>query len=268
MKKIITIIILCLVCLLISATCFAAETYIEATGRGYPAEFAMAEDYEYQRITAFEAAKLDAYAGLAERLNGIQIDATSKVVNLRLANKTVESKLSAVIRGAEVIHEEYDGRVCKVVLRVPLYGGAGSVADAVIPSDYKPEAFTKPAFSRQGPVKPQIFGGYTGAVIDCRGLDMVTAMSPVILSDTGNKLYGYKNLNRGYIIRNGMAGYYNEDTIDKIAYRAGSNPLRIKAVAVEQRVNPVISAADANRLLWENSQTHFLEQCAVVFLKD
>ena len=33
---------------------------------------------------------------------------------------------------------------------------------------------------------------YTGAIIDCRGLGLRTAMSPVIVNDKGEKLYGMR----------------------------------------------------------------------------
>ena len=50
--------------------------------------------------------------------------------------------------------------------------------------------------------------------------------------------------------------------------RAGSKPLVIKAISLENfNGNPVISVADANRVLIENKKAGFLDKMNVVFLR-
>ena len=107
-------------------------------------------------------------------------------------------------------------------------------------------------------------GGYTGVIIDCRGLGLKPVMSPVILNVKGVKIYGHKNLNFDLIIDQGMADYA---TNESMLARAGSNPLMFKAVRLENHnANPVISEEDANRILIENGVNGFLNKTAVVFL--
>ena len=62
-----------------------------------------------------------------------------------------------------------------------------------------------------------------------------------------------------------MAGYaYDWST----AGRAGSHPLVVRAMALDkQHSNPILSMADANRVLIENGAAHFLDETKVVFLR-
>ena len=107
-------------------------------------------------------------------------------------------------------------------------------------------------------------GGYTGLVVDCRGLELQPVMSPVILNSNGTKIYGHKNLDIDRVIREGMADY-SEDTAR--VGRAGSNPLVVKALAVQNfNSNPVLSIPDSNRVLIENYASKFLSDLKVVFL--
>ena len=109
-------------------------------------------------------------------------------------------------------------------------------------------------------------GIYTGLIIDCRGLGLKTAMSPVIKNINGTKIYGHKNLDIDKIIEMGMVDYIdNPEAVD----RAGTNPLIVKAVALKNfNCDPVVSLEDSNRILVENYATKFLKTLKVVFLYD
>ena len=50
------------------------------------------------------------------------------------------------------------------------------------------------------------------------------------------------------------------------ATRAGNNPMIINVNSLDSKGNPVISSADADKLLAENQSTHFLDKCSVVFV--
>lgn len=115
--------------------------------------------------------------------------------------------------------------------------------------------------------KGKAVGGYTGLIVDCRGLGLQTAMSPVIKNDGGSPIYGYKNLDSDKVVSLGMAGYAKDFNN---CQRAGSNPLIVKAVRVEGNChcNPVITTADANRVLIENGASKFLDNTNVVFVRD
>jgi len=109
-------------------------------------------------------------------------------------------------------------------------------------------------------------GGYTGLIVDCRGLELQPVMSPVIENSNGTKIYGHKNLDIDKIISIGMADYI-DDTEN--AARAGDKPLVVKAVALKNfNSNPVVAISDSNRILIENYASKFLKDLKVVFLFD
>ena len=125
---------------------------------------------------------------------------------------------------------------------------------------------TKPAVTTPTvPVISGAIGGFTGLIVDCRGLGLKPVMSPVIKNADGQSIYGHANLDYDKVIEIGMAGYTTD--VNNVA-RAGSNPLVVKAVRLENHNgNPVISVADANRVLIENGKSGFLEKLNVVFIR-
>ena len=112
--------------------------------------------------------------------------------------------------------------------------------------------------------KGHAVGGYTGVIIDCRGLGLRPVMSPVIKAENGRPIYGYKNLDSDKVVANGMAAYVRTEAD---ATRAGTNPLRLRAIGVDSNANPILSASDANRLLLENGASGFLDATNVVFIR-
>lgn len=107
---------------------------------------------------------------------------------------------------------------------------------------------------------------YTGAIIDCRGLGLSTAMSPVIVDDKGEKLYGYKDLDVDTVINKGMAGYVHSFSDPAIA-RAGSNPVVFKAIGTTNHgMYPVLEMADGMLLKVSNRNNHYFNKASVVFV--
>ena len=108
--------------------------------------------------------------------------------------------------------------------------------------------------------------GYTGVIIDCRGLNLQRVMSPVIKDENGEIIYGDKDLDLDKINEIGMAAYatnMNETS------RAGSNPIIVPAMKLSNfNSNPVLSVADASRVLIANEDSGFLKNLNVVFLTD
>ncbi len=259
--------------MLLVSTAFAAVTEITddgdvvAVGVGEPGQSYSA---------GIRAAELAAFRGAAEAINKMNLDSDSTVEQGVTQNDTIRTKLKAVLNRARVV-DEYKGPdgFYYAKVKVPVFG-SHSVASAVLPMNEKIEPFPQPQVKvvqsgtdvKESHDTLVLAGGYTGVVIDCRGLGLTTAMSPVIKTDKGEKVYGYKNLDSNVVINKGMASYAS--SLPGSNSRAGSNPLIIKAVDVEgygSKCNPVISTMDANRMLAENANAHFLEACAVVFVR-
>ncbi|WP_029542967.1 LPP20 family lipoprotein [Selenomonas sp. AB3002] len=249
------------------------------TGTGYGAPPDRAKNPGHARILAHQAAMLDAYRRLAEQANGIHITAESTIEDNISTGDIVAGQVDAVVKRAKVISENYDeyGN-CTVVLEVPLYGVTNSLAKVALKPVEK-EAFPAPSVNVSVSVETSgtptapapsgniaATGGYTGLVVDCSGLGLSPVMSPVIRNADSQPIYGYKNLDYDKVIAKGMASYANGMNGNKS--RAGSNPLVVKAVRLESHNSyPVISTADADKVLAENQKCHFLDNCAVVFVR-
>lgn len=219
------------------------------------------------RLTAQQAARMNAQRKLAEYVNGVQVTAQSSMYDLALEDDRVKTALqSVVLKNAIDVGSPkfFDDGVCEITMELRMYGGNGSVSEAAfIP--FKDEV--KVDFPQ--PVNATVVSqSYTGLVIDCRGMNINPVMSPVIKNADGTKIYGHVNLDYDKIIVNGMASY-SADAYDQISQRrAGSNPLVVKAVRLDDiNANPVVSVADADKILAANAQDKFLNNCAVVFVK-
>lgn len=108
---------------------------------------------------------------------------------------------------------------------------------------------------------------YTGAIIDCRGLGLSTAMSPVIEDTTGQKIYGDKDLNPDVVIKKGMASYAHSFD-DAAVARAGKNPIILKAVGVTNHgMYPVVEETDGELLHYSTIRNNYFKNAAVVFIR-
>ena len=228
---------------------------ISGTGYGTPPD--RAKNPGHARILAHQAAMLDAYRRLAEQAKGIHITAESTMEDNISTGDIVAGEVDAVIKRAKVVpgsesYDEYGN--CTVTLEVPLYGVTNSIAKVALKPVEK-EAFPAPSVNVSVSLETNTTiggslsatGGYTGLVVDCSGLGLQPVMSPVIRNAEQQPIYGYKNLDYDKVIAKGMASYANGMSGNKS--RAGNSPLVVKAVSVE------------------NQTSHFLDNCAVVFVK-
>lgn len=237
------------------------------------------------RMLARRTAVVDAYRQLAELVKGVNVDSETTVENAMVSNDTIKTRVSALVQGAKIVSEQAhsDGGY-SVTMQISVFGVSDSIARAVLPENTTKEAFpvletypaaegtttppisNPPALSSAAPAPAgTAIGNYTGLIVDCTGFGLKPVMSPVIKNENGTPIYGYKNLDCDKVIANGMAGYVKNISN---ATRAGSNPLVVKAIRLDNHNgNPVISLADANRVLIENGATGFLDDTNVVFLR-
>ena len=257
---------------LCSAVAFAAANYeenvVEAEGYGLSAAGAVTE--VQARLTARRAAIADAQRVLAEEMAAVQVDAETRVEDAALKSDVVQTKVTALLKGCRVVRESYEDGAYRVTVVVPLFGER-SLAAAALPKQQARQPFPlasslsrDEAAEEYGAKEPTEGAPYTGLILDCRGLDLRPAMSPVIKTTAGEMIYGYKNLDSAEVIRRGMVGYAR--TFEGNTARAGEHPLILRAEGVDRYFNPVVTAADGRWILRENERTHFLDKTAVVFL--
>ena len=110
-------------------------------------------------------------------------------------------------------------------------------------------------------------------MVDASGLGLSPTFSPVIYDVNGRAVYGMQNVDSAIAINRGMVGYANALENATSGSRVGTNPFVVKAVEVRggknssNRVNVVVSAEDADRILLANEKSAFLPQGAVVFVR-
>lgn len=249
------------------------ENKVTAIGTGVAPSNAL--NAAQARMLARRAAIVDGYRNLAETVKGVNIDGETTIEMNMVTNDTVTSKVTAFIQGARIVSERAtaDGGY-EVTLEVPMFGVSNSLAGAVMQKPAEKEAFpavsslagslaSDPTAYASATVQKE--GNYTGLIVDCRGLGLQPVMSPVIKNASLQPIYGYKNLDYDLVVAKGMAGYATD--MSK-ASRAGARPLVVKAVRLDgHNANPVLSNADADKVLVENAATHFLDQTNVVFLR-
>lgn len=230
-----------------------------------------------QRAQAKRAARMDAQRNLAEAVAGVQVDSESTMKDLMLESDIVRTRVSATISGmSEVDSRYYDDGTAEVTLEMPLFGASKSVAEAAfepVRNEVK-EPFPQPTnTSIKIDVNTSVGGvvgnKYTGLVVDCSGMGLESVMSPVVKNNNNQPIYGYKNLDIDRVIDMGMASYATSANDATSRARAGNNPLVVKAVKVDGIIkgNPVVSVADADKILIANQSDQFLDNCAVVFVK-
>lgn len=234
-----------------------------------------------KKIWARTAAVADAQRRLAEAASGVNVDANTTVEMNMVQNDTIRTSVSAVLKGARIIKEDWNAEgYYEVTMEVPIFGVSGLAQAVIPPTNTPPIPFPAPEVIPSTGADSQTGGtvnvtgvgdgdnlargGYTGLIIDCRGLNLNPVMSPVIKNSSGVKIYGHENLNYDLVIRDGMANYAHSQSE---AARAGSNPLILKAERLDDHnANPVVSVTDGNRILIENGASGFLNKTAVVFL--
>jgi hypothetical protein len=111
---------------------------------------------------------------------------------------------------------------------------------------------------------------YTSLLVDCRGLNVNACMSPKLYEEDGDEVYGTMKVSADYAIDTGIVAFPRSMSEAHRSARVGRNPLIVRAryVRDQNRFCPVISDRDAERARAANSDSHFFERTAVLFVVD
>lgn len=248
------------------------QGFVYATGTG---RMAYAEDTIGMEDLAREAAIMDAQRNLVAAVQGARIDSETTVEMKVLTQDTISRKISGIVRYGVIVDEGTAKNGSYYVKMVAPLFGTNSVAEVAF-ADIQgqvPIPFPKPELPKQEVTQVQAHG-YTGLIVDAQGFGLEPCMSPVIYDTNGRAIYGVKNINPDFAVNQGMVSYartMGEATTSN--FRAGQDPLVIKAVSVSgginshNKVNVVVSVEDGNKILAANQAGHFLEDCKVIFVR-
>ncbi len=267
-----------LIMAMLATTALAAESgvdwnrnVIRATGIG--AGKSTTKNKGLKRAQARRAAMMDAQRGLAEAVQGVRVTSNSKMIDLELADDRVATQVDAIIKNMTEIEGYYNAEdeTYEITLEMPLFGATDALSTAAfIPFKDEPKVSFPQLDNTNVVNQPTVINqNYTGLIIDCSGIGkkINCVMSPVIKNGNGQEIYGHKNLDYDKIIVQGMASYAKSPNDQISQSRAGSNPLRVKAIRLDDSdANPVVSVEDADKILAANQHDGFLDKCAVVFV--
>ena len=227
------------------------------------------------KLMARRAAVVDGQRNLLESIYHLSVDSNTTVENSVLTSDVIQTKVSGILSGARVVSEEFDGGIYHVVMAVPKYG-AGSVADVVYRDVLKSTSAepmdTPSADYEEDTTDVTSSTGYTGLIINAKGLPLERTFCPGIFDTNGRAIYGVRNVDPDYAVAHGVAAYAEgEEAWEKAEIgngRAGTNPLIIQAVGLRERTkhqcDVVVSVEDGDRILAENQKSGFGARYAVV----
>jgi hypothetical protein len=243
------------------------DGYVEAVGIGAPPTQDMGKPQA--RPMALRAAQVDAYRNLLEVVNGVRVDATTTVMNYVVESDIINTQVQGIVKGSKVMKQEYlsDGTV-EVTVRMPLTGNFSAL---IIPRTLNRQKKAPPALTLPAEPSPSTGGiVYTGLVVDARGMQARPAMSPKILDENGQEVYGTLKVDREYAVQQGMSGYARDLTVAQSNPRVTSNPAIFKGLRAEGpgRSDIVISNADADTLRSAAENALFLKKCRVMIVLD
>ena len=210
------------------------ERIISATGIGVVSDNPI--NAARERANAMRAAKIVALRDLLEQVKGVQINSTTTIQNFETVDDTIIARVSGVVQGAyEVGSPRYmsDGSIERT-FAISL---DGQLADAVLTETYNTT------------VHPG-GGDNTGLIIDASGLGAMPAMSPKIVNQSGDVLYGPMNVSRDYAVSVGIVGYARSVDEARGGDRVGTNPMVIRAVSVTgaAKCDLIVSNPDGSKI--------------------
>jgi len=250
--------------------------WIHATGVGLPP----AEGGPGARLKAERAGYVVALRNLLEIVKGVRVDAESVTDAYLAKNDVIRTQVSGFIRGARLVKTvaQADGSV-EVTVKMPVWG-SGSLVSALL----NEKVMQSQALAPETDTKE----GYTGIVIDARGMGVNPACFPEILDESGAAVYGPGTVDRGTAEKHGLVQYralpagvtlssvFGEGaSIIRPVQRAplareGRRPLKIKGLKSTGRLkaNVIISVEDAKKIREDAQLGGVLKRSRVVIVTD
>lgn len=232
-------------------------------------------------IQAEETARTRAYKLMAETLEGLTITGNTILKDEIFHASITEKTVKAFIQGARVIETKQeqlgDGSYKVTVHLGKLLTSKKGIASVVYPAlqeEAKKEKTNKAeekAFVPTAAIaEPIVSEEYSSLIVDAAGFNAKPAMSPKIVTDIGEVVYGLMKVDPALVIKYGVAAYAHSLENAKKLERTGDNPLIIKGkgVAGKLQADIIISPDDATKVLLADKKTGFLNKCAVIFVMD
>jgi hypothetical protein len=244
-----------------------------------------------QKTSAIENAKKKALRNMMEMIKMIRVTSEETGQDLLNQNSVLEKKIEGITRNFKVndIRHLSTGDT-EVDVSFPLYGplsdlflpknfGNGmlmKISQPLCPCCGQPWPEGKPVPEGVNLILPNVDieldeeQKYTGLIIDARGLKLNPALSPKIVNENNNEIYGQSYNNRNYAVDIGIVGYLNDINIADQNNRVIDNPIVIKAKEIggTHNTDVIISNSDGLMIHAVATNFNFLERCRVIIVLD
>ncbi|MBD3232826.1 MAG: hypothetical protein GF315_03785 [candidate division Zixibacteria bacterium] len=215
-----------------------------------------------QRTSALTAARIDAYRRLMEIVKGVNLTAETVVNNSMVESDVIRVTVEGTLRGFRTVGAPryMDDGTVELDVEVSL---SGKILGALLPPTGSKQDEKE---TEEIPSDPS--GSYTGMVVDCRGLNVQFALSPRLLDENGEEVYGPDWVDRDIAEDKGIVQYGTDESA--FASRVGDNPFKVDGLraAGSNNCDVVISDADAVVLTSTRDNLLFMDECKVAFLVD
>lgn len=250
--------------------------WVTATGIG--AISPLAQSPGQARATAVRAAKIDAMRNLLEAVMAIRVSSETTVRGAAVENDVIKTGVEGMVTGAKMLDINGDGEVdysgdirylSDTSIEIEMGVHMSGISSVVLPpTGYAPAPATGAAPAEAIPTPGP--GTITGVIVDARGLDIRPAMSPKIVDQTGQPVYGPGNFTREYAVKFGVVGYSKDLQTAQTDQRVTGNPLVVKGIGVQGTNNTdvVISNSDAFKVKNADQSAQILPNCRVMIILD
>ncbi len=233
------------------------------------------------RSALLDEAVEKARSNLLETVYQVRVDAATLLGEVAAGNETLKKNIVGIIGEAEpVVEEIQEDWTADAVVELPFSGGFSQLVlpDRItrlqsitpMPSEKdKPSGLvSKSNAGVTADEKPAT--SHTGLVIDAKGLKVLPALSPRILDEKGEQVYGASYASREYAVQIGVCGYMKSLDAAAAHERVAGNPLVVKGLRTNGPAlsDIVISDKDALKIRGASENLTFLKKCRVIVVLD
>lgn len=223
-----------------------------------------------KEIMALRAAKVVALRELAETLAGVRVSGETCVQDAAARSDQVRATVDGLIKGAEVVQENYDANkeMATVYVRLSLDGPNG-LTEALLPQILAEKAANvPPAPAFAPPPAPPSAPAADALIIDATGKSFRPALVNRVVAKDGSVLFEPSKIAPEILAKKGCGDYTSDLGKAKaiLASHGAKNPMVVTASGVVRSTDAQVSDGDAAKIFSANQKGNFLEGAQVVFV--
>jgi hypothetical protein len=211
------------------------------------------------------AARGKARSALANALMAVQVDARRCIGDLASKDQHLAALLAEMIAEAKVTDENLADGVASATVALPMLG---ALSQLVLPADLRE---VQPILPVGAPPAPSPSAeGYSGLIVDARGIDLKPALVVTFRDESGVEIFGPAFVSREFAVQKGMCRFMTDLKAARFEARIGERPLTIKALRSTgpHRTELILTRSDAAKLHSVSGNLAFLRSCRVIVVLD